>query len=638
MATQRDAIRLSQNENAVELARQHDAVQSSSNENAEELARNCNDTTVPSHNAEDTIDMVTDTSLPDNGFEPFNEDELFGQHEEEDAEEDETFDLRKQLSYWCIHNGVTHNATNQLLDILIQADHTDLPKDKRTLCGTLQDISVQQKCDGKFVYMGVEKGIKTVFNQHAFCKNVYLKINADGLPLFKSTKNGVYPILGSFKRYTPFMVAIYYGSGKPEPVNEYLEEFVEEMTELENNPPSYEGQTFTVSILCFICDAPARAHLKGIVYHTGYFACERCCTKGSWSQNRVIYEVHDNLVPRTNEEFRSLKYDGEEDDDNHQHDVTKVYDLNVDMIKGFVIDPMHLIFLGVVKRFLQFLTTRKTSTLAPRFVAAISQRLTDLGGLLPSEFSRQPRTLSDLAYWKATEFRSFVMYTGVVVFKGILKPSAYDHFLSLSIAVYIMSAEDDDYRNTYLNYAGGRLKEFVRNASVEVHPVYCVYNVHNLLHIVDDVRHYNAPLQDISAFPFENCLQTVKKSVRGTRFPLEQIVKRYYERESIDPKLPKNNFKISCNKKDNCFMVDDGLVFLNTKINTGIFRCTFFKLQCLQNFYTKPAPSSRFGTYLLPDNICGELRDISIDLCLKKCICLPFDNSLVVMTLCHDIY
>ena len=40
------------------------------------------------------------------------------------------------------------------------------------------------------------------------------------------------------------------------------------------------NKTITVSIKCFVCDAPARSFLKCVVNHTGYSSCERCEIKG----------------------------------------------------------------------------------------------------------------------------------------------------------------------------------------------------------------------------------------------------------------------------------------------------------------------------------------------------------------------
>lgn len=56
------------------------------------------------------------------------------------------------------------------------------------------------------------------------------------------------------------------------------------------------------------------------------------------------------------------------------------------------------------------------------------------------------------------------------------------------------------------------------------------HNVHNLIHICDDVEYYGL-LDTFRAFPFTNHMQYFKKFVRIGAKPLEQIVKRISEQE-----------------------------------------------------------------------------------------------------------
>jgi len=53
---------------------------------------------------------------------------------------------------------------------------------------------------------------------------------------------------------------------------------------------------------------------------------------------------------------------------------------------------------------------------------------------VPSEFCRLPRLIDDIEYWKATELRSFVLYSGAIVLKGKLNPELDKHFLLLVFA------------------------------------------------------------------------------------------------------------------------------------------------------------------------------------------------------------
>ena len=129
---------------------------------------------------------------------------------------------------------------------------------------------------------------------------------------------------------------------------------------------------------------------------------------------------------------------------------------------------------------------------------------------MPSEFARQPRSLIELAHWKAMEYRQFLLYTGPVVLRDVVTKEVYQHFLSLSIAVAIMLDTNDDRRNAYLPYARKLITHFVQGCEAIYGNTFVVYNVHNLLHLPDDVEFFQTSLNDISCFPFENYMQQLK--------------------------------------------------------------------------------------------------------------------------------
>ena len=59
---------------------------------------------------------------------------------------------------------------------------------------------------------------------------IYLQINIDGLPLFKSTKEQFWLILARINQLnvnTPFIVGMYCGNNKPESIEDYLFHFIE---------------------------------------------------------------------------------------------------------------------------------------------------------------------------------------------------------------------------------------------------------------------------------------------------------------------------------------------------------------------------------------------------------------------------
>lgn len=64
------------------------------------------------------------------------------------------------------------------------------------------------------------------------------------------------------------VISVWCGEGKPTEVNEFLSPFVNELNELLRYGVRINEYTITVFCLCFICDSPARAFIKGICSNT----------------------------------------------------------------------------------------------------------------------------------------------------------------------------------------------------------------------------------------------------------------------------------------------------------------------------------------------------------------------------------
>lgn len=357
--------------------------------------------------------------------------------ESDDAEtgtsSDELSDLRSDLAKWAVKNKATRASVDELLSVLRKHGHR-LPKDARTLLGTPHQVEVQELCGGQYLYFGLESGILKICSQYSdeFSreKDVLLNFNIDGLPLFKSSNVQIWPILCSVKRFQPFIVAIFCGNEKPNPVSNFMADFREELTRLQRDGIAFEGDTLNVKVNAFICDAPARAFLKCIKGHNAYNSCERCTIEGEYVDHRVVfnYQSRETISLRTEEEFSRLSYSS------HQSGHSPLVDANLSCIHLFVLDYMHLVCLGVVRRLLTFLKQGpRAGKLSQRQIGEISSKLVSLNGKLRREFARQPRSLAFLDRWKATEFRQFLLYTGPVVLRSVLPENFYHHFHTVGL-------------------------------------------------------------------------------------------------------------------------------------------------------------------------------------------------------------
>ena len=144
--------------------------------------------------------------------------------------------------------------------------------------------------NGKYTYFVVRKTIEKIVTTSNYTdRKSNLTVNIDGLPLFKSSSLQLWPILIRFSSFKPVPVALYCGYKKPD-MGEYLVVFVDEMEKLLSEPLVVNGSNYKLSIYTFTCDAPARALLKGIVQHMGYYACEKCKMKGTSIKGRIVYD------------------------------------------------------------------------------------------------------------------------------------------------------------------------------------------------------------------------------------------------------------------------------------------------------------------------------------------------------------
>ncbi|CAB3993355.1 Hypothetical predicted protein [Paramuricea clavata] len=259
--------------------------------------------------------------------------------------------LRHDLSCWATRNQCTRNTLNQLLHILNSHGHS-LPIDSRTLLQTPRNVSTQQKCGGQYIYFGVEESIHQILSKYPFAAAkltaIELVLNVDGLPLFKSSNRQFWPILGRYGNLEVFVISLFYESTKPNSVGDYLEDYIKEVNKLLDSGITHEGRHFNFTVRCFCCVAPGRCFLKCVVGHTAYFACKRCTFEGSWD-GRVVYNLDNNAVLRTDELFSSLSYEV------HQKELSPLLTCGVSCVKQFILDYMHMVCLGVTKRILHYL-------------------------------------------------------------------------------------------------------------------------------------------------------------------------------------------------------------------------------------------------------------------------------------------
>lgn len=451
---------------------------------------------------------------------------------DDDSEEDESLSkkIAKQLALWALLFSISHSSLGALLEVL-RVYHPDLPKDPRTLLRTMitKKIAphVQEVSGGWYYHFGLSECLKRFVNgiSHAVTA-IKLQINLDGLPVYTSVKSQLWPIQGiAFcpERRGPFIIGMFYGRLKPSD-HDFLQPFIDEFLQIKELGLSIGGRILNLSLTSIVCDAPARAFVKNIKPHMAYHCCERCIVAGSHDNRRIHFD-------RLDDERRSDASFAAQSDPEHHIGPTPMSRLGVGLVSCVVLDYMHLICLGVMRRLVWIWKDGPNHCrLGKAVIDRISANLVALKPQIPSDFARKPRSLHEYKLWKATEWRQFLLYSGPIAIDGCIPEEMFKNFLLLSIGMRILL--DERLCQSQVDLAEKFLIGFVRHFMQLYGPSLVSYNVHSVIHLADDARNHG-PLDHVSAYPYENNMLPIKNCIRKPSHVLAQVIRRTLEFHAI---------------------------------------------------------------------------------------------------------
>ena len=371
--------------------------------------------------------------------------------------------------------------------------------------------------------------------------------SSDGAPLIKSKSFSIWPLMCFLVELPPqerykfenvMLTGLWYGKGKPN-VPLFLKRFVDELSDLANGVEFTDDTGQPILSVCriqsVVPDLPAKSMLFNLKQYNGQFGCSTCKHPGRYDKElraRLYeYTTSDAVSLRTAEETRRHARLAETSG-------TPVFGIKgqnvfsklVDIPDNLPIDWMHCVCEGILKRQL-FNRWLNTSFAEEQYsLVAFAEVLDEilLSIKVPHDFTRKPRCLADLKYWKASEFRLFVLFTGLPCLRHAVLASEFSvdhfyHFALLSTALrYLHSVPISKAR---VNTSQVLLDNFVRLLPSLYSRQDCTYNSHALLHFPSQVLD-NGPLLFISAFVFEAFIAHLKNLYSGTRGIPKQMVEK----------------------------------------------------------------------------------------------------------------
>ena len=250
----------------------------------------------------------------------------------------------------------------------------------------------------------------------------------------------------------------------------------------------------------------------------------------------------------------------------------------------------------------------------------LETRVSFFSNALPREFQRKIRSFIHLPYFKATELRTVLLYTGPFFFKNILNDNYYKHFLLLHFAIYV-------YVDPNLSHMYDNAKFCIEEFCLQLTDLYTsssnTFNSHSLLHLHDFVQQCG-PLDNFSAFIFENYLYLLKQRIKSGSHIVTQTVNSIINIRSLYHNSVENDPYFSTLYPNNCAIVKNNNIdipIIITSVNDLLL--SGFELKFVKSVYDYPYPSIHLGIgkYIKTNKCISDAQYV------KKCV-LFVDNNI----------
>lgn len=187
---------------------------------------------------------------------------------------------------------------------------------------------------------------------------------------------------------------------------------------------------------------------------------------------------------------------------------------------------MHCVLLNVTKNLTDLWLTpkhkNKTYYIKPFQKKVLNKRISSIK--LWKRVFRPPKPLHHEFKYKASEYRSMLLFYLPICLRGLLPKKYVDHFQLLSSAIYILLQSTISHDE--LDEAKNLLSSFVTLFQVLYGPSKMTMNIHLLTHLPECVQNLG-PLWSYSMFSFESNNGVLGKFHHGSYDLIDDINLRY---------------------------------------------------------------------------------------------------------------
>ncbi|KAK3923501.1 Protein split ends [Frankliniella fusca] len=443
--------------------------------------------------------------------------------------------------------------------------------------------------------------------------NFTMIMNADGVPVFKSSKKSLWPVFFNvlelppqlrFKKEFTMIGGLWFG-GKPM-ANIILGKLIPSFHQIKKG---FEVQPFGSTkscqakgiLLAATSDLPAKAMLMGMMSHSGAKSCHVCKINGESIKIRRKKNSKENLKrkqasQKDNDEknmadkhLENLKekeketsvwvfrYDKNRELRSHEESVkfgdaaqeqilatgdlklhvcgfkqpSALFNIMYDVIRGFGIDDLHTLYLGVIKHKIKLWFDSKYSGepfSIRKYLGVVDDRLAVIHP--PNFLERGIRRIEEeFSYWNGNECKTWAHYTSIPVLNGILPDRYLEHYIDLISCLQILQSSSISPQQ--LLFCQDKLEEYVKNFEILYGSRHMAMVFHLLLHLAFVVTNLG-PMRSYSCFPYESLNGEILKMIHGTRYVETQLASGCF----LISQLPHKVASLKCaSVKDYCFEV-----------------------------------------------------------------------------------
>ncbi|XP_028418505.1 uncharacterized protein LOC114543898 [Dendronephthya gigantea] len=377
-----------------------------------------------------------------------------------------------------------------------------------------------------------------------------LSFGCDGVPVFRSSSFSIWPLQGMLNELPPkirkqhiFLIGLWFGPSKPN-ILQFLEPFTSEMRRLGSVGMKWLRAGVEVCSRVFACicscDSVARCHIQNIHQFNGVNGCSWCYNPGiqihkGQGHTRVYLQSPEGYNLRTQTELRhdATRAFKQQETVNGVKGLSKLMKLPYfDIVRGFPVDNLHCVDLGVSRQ-LGHLWFDSCNHQEPwylgRHIAEIDAKLRQI--IPPHEVTRIPRSVTQRAYWKGSEWHWWILLYCPIVLYGLLPSRYYHHMLLLCHGVYLLTKASITHSD--LNHASASLTKFVNEFQQLYGEIHMTYNIHQLNHLTQTVIDWG-PLSIYSTYVFEGFNLVLMRLFHGTQAVPMQIANSFLLYRALD--------------------------------------------------------------------------------------------------------